>query len=307
MLLFFSKIDALRTTAFKFYQAIEREYGTEEIKGESFIIHTPMNIPAGTEGCSTKPYRSESFLLARAVFRLTQGKPNELADNIEEIFVLMEDYQSNINAPEESNNCGDVTSTILDKFNPTRVQLRSLCEELSLDMIRFKVSPGRFTHTKAIANLLEDFATKLVDEKLFGCTPALFELASEQQLQKGAQGLKAIDRLSFWFELKNAFEEMTASYHRGTRTEQRRISDLVSVLLNKLSKEETAALGALITKKHCALQAANASQTFNMAAEAKPKAITPALNIVIGVVPSVPSKTVSAPDERLEKKQKVTL
>lgn len=293
MLIFFHKLDKLRDQAITLYQEIEREYSTDIIDGQTCIIPTPMNIPMGIEGSSNKPYRANAFGLARLAFALTDENPNELQGAIERAFVKMEDYHSDpIGTSDETEE--DVSPRILDTLNGKRFALMQLCQELALDMIRFRVAPERFTANQALADLLEYFAIRLVDEKRFGCTPALFDLAREKSKIPNS-GLKENASLAFWLNLKESFEKMTSFNHHGLHSsnhlfvdvgsEEERATKLAAVLLGNLSKEESQALKSFISTQHADLQAKKATLTFNFMAEGQPRAITPALNTSMSVMP----------------------
>jgi hypothetical protein len=295
MLIFLHKLDKLRDQAFTFYQEIEREYSTDIIDGNRHVVHTPMNIPMGTEGMSTKPFHADAFRLARAAFALTDKNPNELGRSIKKAFVIMEEYQSDAIEQEDIDILSESKAAplILEKFNAKRLQLVNLCQELTLDMTRLKECPEKFTSIKAIADVLEYFAIRLVDEKRFACTPAMFDLA-KTKLRKINDNLKGNTSLPFWFNLKDTFERMTSYNHHGFHSsdnlfvelgsEDERANKLATMLLPNLSKDEAEQLKSLIATKYLELQEMRGTMSFNFKNE--PNAITPAFNLAVEAVPT---------------------
>lgn len=302
MLDFFNKIQAVRSQAIKLYEAIETEYRPQN----SYVVYSPMNIHAGTEGESSKPWHRHGYELARSALLLISDNSRNYEDFLYQSFANIEQFQSELAAGEDDKGF----PKILDKFNAARIALVENCKELILDIARFKSRKENVTQL----SLISHFAEQLVDENLFGCTPAFFAMVESKARERDSEEIKRQKHnLPYWFDLFDSFSELVTPRSCLINTENMtsvivlgdRASKLERFLLCKLTIEDISALKEAVTKKYQLLQD---SKVSSVVVSERPTPIIHAFKAVAVIAASaVPEKFAnSIPDAKNDNKTKST-
>ncbi len=265
MLSFLNKARALNSQASQLYKAIEKEYSHKTIGDNSYVVHTPMNIPAGTEGYSDKPWHHNSYELARSAFYVLNSTPTNYENYLYQGLVKIEQFQSEHATGADNNGF----PMILAKFEAARIELVKLCQEMVLEIARFK---GRFVTThKLSADLINYFAEKLVDENKFGCTPQLFKTMELNLRRRNDQEIETPRcDIPYWLELDESFSHLVTprsfkfdskmnSFVADLGTESERANSLAYLLSSRFTGEEISALKKAVDQKFQLLQSSKAT------------------------------------------------